>query len=584
MKFVNSTPYSSPSYLRPMTTLFAAMLSLTLSTPPDSLEWATFGSGRGFYTVYERDARDTTVLHGSYVVQFQGRKVVAGSFFENRKTGLWEHYDHTTGKLTSRGYYTNGRRSGRWDFYTLDGFRKATKDYNAGKPVGEQVSYYVNGKPRLIVEHPSDTVVRSMKLFYPNGDTLLRRSFSPEGDLYRVDHVSYYERGPRYEEYSFLLRKSDSLLLDYGKKWDDYLIDIAFIDPGRRHRLARSLTLFDGPYRKYHPNGRLWEQEYYERGVIINKMSTYNQRGKAVDCGDYEDGNGKLVRLQERGDTTSVEHFRNGLLEGPARYFYERNVIRAKGQYRKGEPVGQWTLHQNDGNLSETLYFHTPDSVTTKGERRAFLVDFTGLYLDGRRHGTWVHTNAYRDTTEVISFKNGLLHGRYCLYDAGLRYVCGELVRGVKRGAWTTYNRSGKVTYQRDFDPIFTTGEFRIHPEDDFAIDFPVLTSFKSTRDVQAVEPIELLETNPPEAIKIDDHTYRVDFRVGRYDGDANFIVEVEDTGHVSAIWFQMASREDFSELALGYLQRMTCFKPLVFEGLPRHTRVPIAFYFTEIR
>ena len=567
-----------------MTTILAALLSLSLSAPPDSLEWATFGNGRGFYTVYERDVSDTTVLHGSYLVQFQGRKVVAGSFFENRKNGLWEHYDHTTGKLTARGYYTGGSRSGRWEFYTFDGFRKATKDYDFGKIVGEQVSYYVNGKPRLIVDQPLDTVVRAVKVLYPDGDTLLRRTYRPDGDFYRVDHVSYYERGPRYEEYSFLLRKSDSLLIDYGAKWHDYLVDIALIDPVRRHRLARSLSLFDGAYRKYHPNGRLWEQEYYEKGVIINKMSTYNQRGKPVDCGDYEDGNGTLVRLQERGDTTSVETFRNGLLEGPARYFYERNVVRAKGHYRKGVPVGRWTLHQNDGNLSEELYFHTPDSVSTKGARQSYFPGFTGLYLDGRVHGQWVFTNALNDTTEVITFKNGLLHGYYCLYDAGLRYVCGELVGGVKRGSWPTYNRSGKVTYERNFDPVFTTGELRIRPKDDFVIDFPVLTSFKSARAVQDVEPIELLQTNPPEAIKIDDHTFTVDFRVGRFDGDANFIVEVEDTGHVTAIWFQMASREDFSELALGYLQRMTCFKPFAIEGLPRHTRVPIAFYFTEIR
>lgn len=584
MKFVNSTPYSPPSYLRAMTTLFAALLSLTLSTPPDSLEWATFGNGQGFYTVYQRDARDSTLLHGSYVVQFQGRKVVAGSFFENRKTGLWEHYDHTTGKLSARGYYTNGRRSGRWDFYTLDGFKKATKDYHVGIPVGEQVSYYVNGKPRLILDQPADTVVRSLKLLFPNGDTLMRRSFTAEGDFYRVDHVSYYERGPRYEEYTFRLKKTDAILRDYRDNWADYLIDIAFIDPGRRHRLARTLTLFDGPYRKYHPNGRLWEQEYYERGVIINKMSSYNPRGKALDCGDYEDGNGTLVRLQERGDTTSVEHFRNGLLEGPARYFYERNVIRAKGQYRQGEPVGRWTLHQNDGNLSETLYFHTPDSVTTKGERRAFLVDFTGLYLDGRRHGRWVYTNAFGDTTEAIAFKNGLPHGPYCLYDAGTRYVCGEMFNGMKRGDWPTFNRNGKVTYQRNFDPVFTAGEIRTRADDDFVIDFPVLTSFKSERDIQAVEPIEMLQTYPPQTIKLGDRMYSVNFRLGSYDGDANFIVDVEDTGHMTAIWFQSASREDFLDLALGYVRRMTCFKPLVFEGLPRHARVPIAFYFTEIR
>jgi hypothetical protein len=120
MKFVNSTPFWPASYIRAMTTVLAALVSLSISTPPDSVEWATFGAGQGFYTVYERDVRDTTLLHGAYVVQFRGRKVVAGSFYENRKSGLWEHYDHSTGKLTAKGYYINGRRIGQWDFFTFE--------------------------------------------------------------------------------------------------------------------------------------------------------------------------------------------------------------------------------------------------------------------------------------------------------------------------------------------------------------------------------------------------------------------------------------------------------------------------------
>lgn len=567
-----------------MTTLLSALLSLSLSAPPDSLEWATFGNGQGFYTIYERDAVDTTVLHGSYVVQFQGRKVVTGSFVENRKNGLWEHYDHTSGKLTARGYYAGGRRNGRWDFYTFDGFRKATKDYHFGNVVGEQVSYYVNGKPRLVIDQPTDTLVRSLKLLFSNGDTLLRRVYRPEGEHYRVDHVSYYERGPKYEEYSFLLKQNHKLLIDYGRKWHDYLVDVAAIDPTRRHRLAQELIVFDGAYRKYHPNGLLWEQEYYEQGAIINKMSTYNQRGKPVDCGDYDDGNGRLVRLQERGDTTSVETFKNSILTGPARYFYQRNVPRAKGHYLNGYPHGAWTVHQNDGSLSEQLYFHTPDSVSTKGMRRSYAPGFEGHYLEGRKHGKWVHISALGDTTEYITYDRGVMHGSYCLFDGGLPFIRGEHLRGVKIGPWTTLNRSGKTTYERHYEPVFTTGELRIQPLEEFDLDYPALTSFKSQRDVQAVEPIELLTTFPPESVKIEDRSFAVRFKLGQSDGDVNFIIEVEDTGHVSVIWFQMASREDFSELALGYLQRMTCFKPFTFEGLPRHVRVPIAFYFIEIR
>lgn len=568
-----------------MTTLLAAMLSLSLSTPPDSLEWATFGSGQGFYTIYERDARDTTVLHGAYVVQYLGRRVVAGSFTENRKNGLWEHYDHITGKLTARGYYTNGRRSGRWDFYTLDGYRKATKDYDFGKPVGEQVSYYVNGKPRLVIDQPADTEVRSIRLFFPNGDTLLRRRFTPDDGHFRVEHLSYYERGPKYEEYTFLLKDAHPLLNDYQERWHDYLIDIAFIDPGRRHPVVTALTYFDGPYRKYYPNGRLWEQEYYDKGVIINRMSSFNARGKPIDCGDYEDGTGTLVRLQERGDTASVERFRNGNLHGPARYFHLRNVPRAKGYYKDGKPYGEWSLHHDDGSVRERLRFHAADSVSTQGMRRAASPGFTGSYVDGFRHGKWVYTTALGDTTEYISYDRGVLHGDYCLFDGGLPFVKGTHFKGVKTGTWATYNRSGKVTYERQYDPVFATGELRITPVDDrLELDFPPTTSFKSDREVQSVEAIELLQTDPPELIKIDDKSFAVVFELGRLDGDANFIIEVEDTGHVSAIWFQMASREDFYDLALGYLQRMTCFKPLSFEGLPRHARVPIAFYFIEIR
>lgn len=563
------------------------LLSLTMLTaPPDTIEWGSWGSPELFLMRFQRSTNDSTILHGDYEVTFAGRLLIKGALNRSLKHGVWEHYHPVSRRLMAVGLYSYGVREGTWEYYNTDGSLRATKVFERGRPTETQTAYARDGQKRIELGYDAQGLIDDITLYYPNGDTLMRRTcVNSEGCISRCVNRSYYFKGPRFENYSYTLDRCNQEVEDGLRRGDDYLSSFFMLDPGRDTYLARNIVRYDGAYRKYHNNGRLWEQHYYEDGRLINVLATYNRGGRVRDGGTITEGTGALFRYSAKGDTARVEYYVDGLRNGPARYYEPRNRKRAEGFYENNQPSGRWKLRGQDQRVRVLIDFLSPDSAQSTGVRRTQIKGHEGMYVDFMRQGKWVFYDFYGDTASIEYYDKGLLNGPFRLFNNGTIERSGAFKDGVPDGEWLTYNRSGKVTWQEVYDA--SEGDGDIAPAYRLELDYPIHDRFRDAE--RSFEP-ELLEarllpdyTSIPWEGNIDGRRTFMSAVAGRSDGAVIFAVDVEDTGHIYNIECVKSSRSEYYTAAADFLGMMPFMFPSVYAGLPRNSRQVISFYFTEI-
>jgi len=174
----------------------------------------------------------------------------------------------------------------------------------------------------------------------------------------------------------------------------------------------------EGSYRKYHNTGYLWEHLVYIDGRIANVLQGTNQWGSPQKqlFEEKDTTQFKLVRLQNTGDTLSVETYRNGVLNGSCEYYESLNRITWKGSFSNGIPVGEWK--QFDLNLFpfKTINFSNPDSIRIKTVRKEGILLTEETLANNQLNGKQLIYGYYGELESEIEFSDGLLDGQYIAY------------------------------------------------------------------------------------------------------------------------------------------------------------------------
>ncbi len=557
-----------------------------LSSPPDTIEWGTWGNSEFFLMRFQRSVNDTTLLHGDYEVYFAGRMLIRGGFNRRFKHGVWEHYHPVTRRLMAVGLYKKGYRDGEWEYYHTDGSLRSRKVFDGGNASETQTAYFRDGRKRIELSRDDLGRVNDLILYYLNGDTLFRRTCDNRDECYsKCVNRSYYRRGPRFENYEYILDRCHDEVVAAMRRGEDYLTSVYLLDPGSDTYRARTVARYNGSYRRYHNNGRLWEQHYYEDGRLINALATYSRGGRLRDGGTIQEGTGTLIRYSARGDTARVEHYKNGYRHGPARYYEPRNRKRGEGYFANGEPSGTWKLRGQDQRVRTQIEFIRPDSARSTGVRRTQIKGHEGAYVDFMREGKWVFYDFYGDSASLEYYHKGLLDGPFKAFTGGALERTGRFRDGVPDGEWKTYNRSGKVTWSETYDA--SEGSADMAPPYRLELNFPIYDRFNNSD--QSYEP-EWAEarmlpdyTRIPWQGNIDGRQTFMSASAGRSDGAVIFVVDVEDTGHIFNIRCLKSSRREYYTAAADFLGMMPFMYPATYAGLPRTSRQIISFYFAEI-
>ncbi len=108
--------------------------------------------------------------------------------------------------------------------------------------------------------------------------------------------------------------------------------------------------------------------------------------------------------------------------QGPAREWYEVEVVHVKSTWRDGVLDGPWVELHRDG-------------------RKAV----EGAYRAGERHGTWRWWYEDGRPEEEVAFDMGRRHGRFAQWwKNGNRRVEGRFCFGLQCGRWITWAEDGK--------------------------------------------------------------------------------------------------------------------------------------------
>ncbi len=105
----------------------------------------------------------------------------------------------------------------------------------------------------------------------------------------------------------------------------------------------------NGLWQYQHPNGQLQSKGVYKNGVRVGQWEFYYPDGKVKEIRNYINNQDFLVYSW---DIDGSEMVKNGT--GPYKYFFE-NKLREKGTYMDGIPSGEWTLFDENGNITKTF-------------------------------------------------------------------------------------------------------------------------------------------------------------------------------------------------------------------------------------
>ena len=100
--------------------------------------------------------------------------------------------------------------------------------------------------------------------------------------------------------------------------------------------------ILDGPWIRYHDNGRLMSKGHYKNGKLYGPWVVYHENGQ----------------LMEKGDR------KNFIPVGPYVYYHDNGQIESKGEYKEGRKEGPWVSYHRDGTIDE---------------------EYTGIYKNGEK-------------------------------------------------------------------------------------------------------------------------------------------------------------------------------------------------------
>lgn len=116
--------------------------------------------------------------------------------------------------------------------------------------------------------------------------------------------------------------------------------------------------ILDGPYKKWYDNGNQWEEGNFENGNRQGQWKEYSyDSGHLSSEGSYDSNKktGKWVGYNDRGDTTSIFHYKDGKYDGSFKVLNDDGSVSREGTYREGELLDEKVYTTKSNNTSEAL-------------------------------------------------------------------------------------------------------------------------------------------------------------------------------------------------------------------------------------
>lgn len=107
----------------------------------------------------------------------------------------------------------------------------------------------------------------------------------------------------------------------------------------------------EGKARSFYPDGRVYEEKFFEHGRLVGAYRTYYRDGALWHESFYLEGmlDGRCTTYYENQAMDTVSYYRRGRLEGEYKTFYLAGGPRETGTFMHGKKEGTWTRFYDTG-------------------------------------------------------------------------------------------------------------------------------------------------------------------------------------------------------------------------------------------
>ncbi len=157
---------------------------------------------------------------------------------------------------------------------------------------------------------------------------------------------------------------------------DTGLVENVLAD-GSKERYERRLDNFakHGRYQKFHPNGNIAEEAYYQNDVFHGERKLFYSNGTLETLETYQNGRfqGPFRHYYENGVQELELPYVDNQIEGISRAWYPNGVLKETVAFKASEENGSFVEYYENGNLkAEGTYAPGGDGPLEQGELKEY--------------------------------------------------------------------------------------------------------------------------------------------------------------------------------------------------------------------
>ncbi len=133
-------------------------------------------------------------------------------------------------------------------------------------------------------------------------------------------------------------------------------------------------------------------------------------------------------------------------------------VIKYKGEFKAGEPVGRFVFYYETGEPSMVTIYKPNKVAYTTAYHTNGVAMASGKYVNQQKDSIWWYFNDLKEVVRKENYIKGKLEGKVIKYftdnkGAATVPILEEInfVNGIEQGAWVRYYRDGKIQVKGNY-------------------------------------------------------------------------------------------------------------------------------------
>ena len=313
-----------------------------------------------------------------------GKPRISGTHLNGKKTGKWKFYFVDGGAIDREANFNDDLLHGEYKAYFKSGIVLREGEWDMGKKIGHWIWRDRTGQKDMEGDFNEDLQEGKWTYYYPNGN---------------IHYTGLFEKG-----------------------------------------------LKTGTWNYFYKDGSKWKTGEYENDLKQGNWLTWFENGAELQKGTYLDGveEGKWNSWYESGTEKDEGNFQAGSMDGQWKGWYPNGQLSYKGAYTRDMKTGSWTYYFDDGKLRDQGSWKI---IRKKSEMEALIAENERFSEGSYKEGLWISFSQI-DGAKVASgsYKMGVKEGKWMHYYPGGIIVAyeNEFKNGNLNGKTTQYSRRGK--------------------------------------------------------------------------------------------------------------------------------------------